>query len=241
MRASFWLGILGGIFGILGATVAILLGSIGSAFSSATMSSLYYNAVGAIVFSILGMFGGIPLKKTRINAVIMIIAAIGVFVSEFILGILPAVFFVIGAVLLLTGADNDISSHGTEMPAKFTAIKEHQTGEKERDSLDARGEVPEVSGLDSLSSSKSSSKKSTRAFVIPKYSSYHSKTSTKTPVVPKYSSYDSKTSQKTPVVPDSSLQAFLSKRSDYVIIFFEGVILVALVTVMIYAFYSGFL
>ena len=241
MRASFWLGILGGIFGILGATVAILLGSIGSAFSSATMSSLYYNAVGAIVFSILGMFGGIPLKKTRINAVIMIIAAIGVFVSEFILGILPAVFFVIGAVLLLTGADNDISSHGTEMPAKITAIKEHQTGEKERDSLDARSEVPEVSGLDSLSSSKSSSKKSTKAFVIPKYSSYNSKTSTKTPVVPKYSSYNSKTSTKTPVVPNSSLQAFLSKRSDYVIIFFEGVILAILVTVMIYAFYSGFL
>ena len=65
MRASFWLGILGGIFGILGATVAILLGSIGSAFSSATMSSLYYNAVGAIAFSILGMFGGIPLKENQ--------------------------------------------------------------------------------------------------------------------------------------------------------------------------------
>ncbi len=208
MRASFWLGILGGIFGILGATVAILLGSIGSAFSSATMSSLYYNAVGAIAFSILGMFGGIPLKKTRINAVIMIIAATGVFVSEFILGILPAVFFVIGAVLLLTGADNGISGYDTEMPTRITRITtmtESETEEEDSDSLDARGEVPEVSGLDSLSSSKSSSK-----------------TSTKTPVVPKYSSYDSKTSQKTPVVPDSSLQAFLSKRSDYVIIFFDS-------------------
>jgi len=106
MRASFWLGILAGIFGILGAIIAILLGSIGSAFSVATMSGLYYNAIGAVAFSTLGMLGGIPLKRTSINAAIMIIAAVGVFVSEFVLGILPAVLFVTGAVLLLTGADD---------------------------------------------------------------------------------------------------------------------------------------
>ena len=99
----------------------------------------------------------------------MIIAATGVFVSEFILGILPAVFFVIGAVLLLTGADNGISGYDTEMPTRITRITtmtESETEEEDSDSLDARGEVPEVSGLDSLSSSKSSSKTSTKTPVI---------------------------------------------------------------------------
>jgi hypothetical protein len=70
---AFWLGIIGGIFGILGAVLAILIQSISNAFSATSGSSLYYNAAGAIIFSIVGIAGGVLETRKILGAALMII------------------------------------------------------------------------------------------------------------------------------------------------------------------------
>ena len=58
MAKGFWLGIIGGIFGILAALLVVLIGGVGEAFQATGASSLYANAAGAFIFSIVGMAGG---------------------------------------------------------------------------------------------------------------------------------------------------------------------------------------
>ncbi len=127
MGRSFWLGIIGGIFGILaGIGVALIAGVLGD-FSGAlhtvivrvsevynstgssgfhtllvvpNVSALYASAAGAIVFSIVGIVGGI-LEKSRIfGGALMIIGALGVLFSVGILGILSFILFVVGGFLI---------------------------------------------------------------------------------------------------------------------------------------------
>jgi len=53
-----------GVFGILGAMFAYLVGEIGEAFNTAGPSSLYGLAAGAFVFSVVGIVGGLFEKQT---------------------------------------------------------------------------------------------------------------------------------------------------------------------------------
>jgi hypothetical protein len=127
MGRSFWLGIIGGIFGILaGIGVALIAGVLGdfsgalhtvivsvsevynstgsSGFHTITavpnVSALYVSAAGAIVFSIVGIVGGILEKSRILGGALMIIGALGVLFSVGILGILSFILLVIGGFLI---------------------------------------------------------------------------------------------------------------------------------------------
>jgi hypothetical protein len=127
MGRSFWLGIVGGIFGILaGIGVALIAGILGD-FSGAlhfvivnisevynstgssgfhtviivpNISALYVSAAGAIVFSLVGIVGGILEKSRILGGALMIIGALGVLFSVGILGILSFILFVVGGFLI---------------------------------------------------------------------------------------------------------------------------------------------
>jgi len=127
MGRPFWLGIIGGIFGILaGIGVALIAGILGDLSGSlhtvlvrvnevynstgssgfhtivivSNVPELYASAAGAILFSIVGIIGGILEKNRILGGVFMIIGAIGVLFSVGILGILSFILFVVGGFLI---------------------------------------------------------------------------------------------------------------------------------------------
>jgi uncharacterized membrane protein len=101
MGKAFWIGIIGGIFGILAAILVVLMGSIGQAFNATGASSLYTNAAGAFIFSIVGMAGGVLEKRKIIGAALMIIGAFGVLISISLFGVLTFILFLIGGIVVL--------------------------------------------------------------------------------------------------------------------------------------------
>jgi hypothetical protein len=101
MGKAFWLGIIGGIFGILGAVLAIMIESLSEAFNATSATSLYYNAAGAIIFSIVGIAGGVLETRKILGAALMIIGALGVVISISAFGILTFVLFLVGGILIL--------------------------------------------------------------------------------------------------------------------------------------------
>jgi hypothetical protein len=127
MGRPFWLGIIGGIFGILaGIGVALIAGILGDLSGSlhtvlvrvnevynstgssgfhtivivSNVPELYASAAGAILFSIVGIIGGILEKSRILGGAFMIIGAIGVLFSVGILGILSFILFVVGGFLI---------------------------------------------------------------------------------------------------------------------------------------------
>ena len=127
MGRPFWLGIIGGIFGILaGIGVALIAGILGDLSGSlhtvlvrvnevynstgssgfhtivivSNVPELYASAAGAILFSVIGIIGGILEKSRILGGAFMIIGAIGVLFSVGILGILSFILFVVGGFLI---------------------------------------------------------------------------------------------------------------------------------------------
>jgi hypothetical protein len=94
MGKAFWLGIIGGIFGILAAMVVYLIAFNGS-------SSLYTNAAVAFVFSIVGIAGGVLEKRKILGAALMFIGAVGVISSIGFYGVLIFVLFLVGGIVIL--------------------------------------------------------------------------------------------------------------------------------------------
>lgn len=101
MGKAFWLGIIGGIFGILGAIAAIMIQSLSEAFNATSGTNLYYNAAAAIIFSIVGIVGGVLETRKMLGAALMIIGALGVVISISAFGILTFVLFLVGGILIL--------------------------------------------------------------------------------------------------------------------------------------------
>ena len=63
MGNAFWLGIIGGIFGILAVVLVVQLGGMGEAFNAVGGLQPYTNAAGAaLIFSLVGIAGGVPRK-----------------------------------------------------------------------------------------------------------------------------------------------------------------------------------
>ncbi|MCX5799089.1 MAG: hypothetical protein NTU90_05950 [Proteobacteria bacterium] len=72
------LGLIGGIIGFLAGFVAIMIGSLGSAYALTGASDIIGLGFGAIIFSIIGIIGAAIVKsKTKIAGYLMIISAIG--------------------------------------------------------------------------------------------------------------------------------------------------------------------
>jgi len=100
MGKAFWLGIIGGIFGILGAVVTIMIQSLSDTFNATSGASLYYNAAGALIFSIVGIAGGVLETRKILGAALMIIGAFGVLVSISLFGVLTFILFLVGGVII---------------------------------------------------------------------------------------------------------------------------------------------
>ena len=76
-----------------------MMGSLSEAFSGSS-GDLYGLGFGAILFSILGIVGGVFEKKPKIGGTLMIIASIGIVISISMLGVLSCILFLIGGILI---------------------------------------------------------------------------------------------------------------------------------------------
>ncbi|MBD1379149.1 DUF4064 domain-containing protein [Metabacillus arenae] len=95
---EFVLGLIGGIFGLIGAVMAILIGAVDEAFTgSMEISGLGWSAV---LFSIVGIIGSIVVKrKPKLGGTFMTVAGLGGTISIFIFYILPGVLLIIGGLM----------------------------------------------------------------------------------------------------------------------------------------------
>ncbi len=98
LGAAFWLGLVGAIFGLL-------IGSLQLVGASNTHDPLitYAQAIGVVVFSILGILGALRIieRNDTINAGLMLLAGIGMLIWIYPIGILSAFLFFIGGALIL--------------------------------------------------------------------------------------------------------------------------------------------
>jgi hypothetical protein len=129
MGNAFWLGIIGAIFGILAVVLVVLLGGMGEAFDAILGSQPYINAAGAaLIFSLVGMAGGVLENRKIFGAALMIVGALGALTSigflsalsfgQFLAGLIPLgvlisislfgvltfVLFLLGGIIILTRA-----------------------------------------------------------------------------------------------------------------------------------------
>jgi len=104
MGNAFWLGIIGGISGILAVVLVVQLGGMGEAFNAVGGLQPYTNAAGAaLIFSLVGIAGGVLENRKILGAALMIIAALGALISISVLSTLNFVEFVAGAILIPFG------------------------------------------------------------------------------------------------------------------------------------------
>ncbi len=100
MHKSFWLGLIGGIFGISASIGVIFLGGLEEAFGAGA-GELYGLGFAAMIFSVIGMVGGILEKNKAIGGTLMVASGIVVLICISLYGVLTFVFFLIGGVIYL--------------------------------------------------------------------------------------------------------------------------------------------
>jgi|GEM_PF-968600 len=104
MGNAFWLGIVGGITGILAVVLIVQLGGMAAAFNAIGGLQPYTNAAGAaLIFSFVGIAGGVLENRKIVGAALMIVAALGALISIGFLSGLTFVEFVAGAILIPLG------------------------------------------------------------------------------------------------------------------------------------------
>jgi len=97
------LGILGAVFGLIGAVFALGLGSLGNSFGSQELASISKNGLVALVASIVGLVGAVLVfSKPRLAGWLMIGAGVVGFVVAFLAYIIGAIFFVVAGIMALT-------------------------------------------------------------------------------------------------------------------------------------------
>jgi hypothetical protein len=98
LGAAFWIAIIGAIFGIILGVFLLAIASI-----SVEESLTYAKGIGLIVFSVVGILGALRIinDADTPNALVMFIAGVGVLVCWFPIGILSAILFFVGGVLIL--------------------------------------------------------------------------------------------------------------------------------------------
>jgi len=109
---AFWLGIIGAIFGILAVVLVVLLG-MGESFDAIGGAQPYTNAAGAaLIFSLVGLAGGVLENRKIPGAALMIIGALGALISIGLLSALSIGQFLAGAILIPLGLLISISLFG---------------------------------------------------------------------------------------------------------------------------------
>ncbi|WP_346817212.1 DUF4064 domain-containing protein [Bacillus paramobilis] len=98
--AEFVLGLIGGIFGIICAFIALLIGGMGAAFEAEGANTIIGLGWGAVGLSILGIVGSVMVRnKAKVGGIMMTIAAIGGFICISIVYLLPGVLLLIGGLM----------------------------------------------------------------------------------------------------------------------------------------------
>lgn len=103
---EFTLGILGGIFGFLGAGFILFFGSIYSSLGGKDASILVSSGWAAVLFAILGITGAALVKnKAKLGGAFMIISAIGGIISISFMYALSFVLLLIAGIMAILRKD----------------------------------------------------------------------------------------------------------------------------------------
>ncbi|MCW9130858.1 DUF4064 domain-containing protein [Bacillus paramycoides] len=98
--AEFILGLIGGIFGILCAFIALFIGGLGSVLDAHGANTLIGLGWGSVLLSILGICGSVVVKsRAKLGGAMMTIAAVGGLICISFFYILPAVLLLIGGLM----------------------------------------------------------------------------------------------------------------------------------------------
>lgn len=100
--AELVLGIIGGIFGLFAAIIALVVGGIGSAVGAEGGSTVVGLGWLAILCAIVGIVGAALVNsKTQIAGILMLLSALGGFISISFFWLLPGVLLLIAGLLAL--------------------------------------------------------------------------------------------------------------------------------------------
>lgn len=98
--AEFVLGLIGGIFGILCAFIALFIGGLGSALEADGANTVIGLGWGAVGLSVLGIVGSVMVRsKAKVGGIMMTVAAIGGFICISVIYLLPGVLLLIGGLM----------------------------------------------------------------------------------------------------------------------------------------------
>lgn len=98
--AEFVLGLIGGIFGILCAFIALFIGGLGSALEADGANTVIGLGWGAVALSVLGIVGSVVVRsKAKVGGIMMTVAAIGGFICISLIYLLPGVLLLIGGLM----------------------------------------------------------------------------------------------------------------------------------------------
>ncbi|PKR82412.1 DUF4064 domain-containing protein [Heyndrickxia camelliae] len=107
---EFVLGLLGGIFGFIGAFMALFIGGVDAAFNSSGESEIIGLGWGAVLLSILGIVGSVVVRsKAKLGGIFLLISAIGGLICISMFYILPSVLLLIAGLMGLFRKDKDHS------------------------------------------------------------------------------------------------------------------------------------
>lgn len=108
---EFVLGLIGGIFGILCAFIALFIGGVGAAVEADGANQVIGLGWAAVALSILGIVGCIIVKsKAKVGGIMMTIAAIGGFICISVIYLLPGVLLLIGGLMGIFRKDKTAAS-----------------------------------------------------------------------------------------------------------------------------------
>ncbi|KXZ18401.1 hypothetical protein AXI59_16375 [Bacillus nakamurai] len=103
---EFVLGLLGGIFGFIGAIMALIVGGLDASLNSSGTSEIIGLGWGAVFLSILGIVASVVVrKKPKLGGVLLLISGIGGLICISMFYLLPAVLLVIPGIMGLIRKD----------------------------------------------------------------------------------------------------------------------------------------
>src|SRR5699024_1345427 len=96
---EFVLGLIGGIFGFIGAIMALFVGGVDAAFSDGT-SEVTGLGWAAFIFSILAIVGSVVVRsKAKAGGVLLLISAVGGIISISMFYLVPSVLIAIAGLM----------------------------------------------------------------------------------------------------------------------------------------------
>ncbi|MFU0789180.1 DUF4064 domain-containing protein [Cerasibacillus sp. JNUCC 74] len=109
MRTTeFVLGLIGGIFGFIGAILALFIGGVDAAFSDTGTSDVIGLGWAAFIFSALAIVGSVVVKsKAKVGGVLLLISAIGGLISISMFYLISAILIGIAGLMGVFKKDNE--------------------------------------------------------------------------------------------------------------------------------------